>query len=72
MNLAREQDLSCWDARANTGFLRNIMMRVLTTGEIMLVVIFSAPEMDKIKAYLDAILRNFLKSPHYYIVSMKR
>jgi 23S rRNA (uracil1939-C5)-methyltransferase len=59
IELAREQDLSCWDARDNTGFLRNIMMRVLTTGEIMLVVIFSAPEMDKIKAYLDAILEKF-------------
>lgn len=72
VELAKEQDLSCWDARANTGFLRNIMMRVVTTGEVMLVVAFSAPEMDKIQAYLDALLKKFPAiTTLYYCVNQK-
>ncbi|MCB0662245.1 MAG: 23S rRNA (uracil(1939)-C(5))-methyltransferase RlmD [Saprospiraceae bacterium] len=59
VELAKEQDLSCWDARKNVGFLRNIMMRVLTTGDVMLLVAFSENDQEKIKAYLDAILAKF-------------
>jgi len=55
-DLAVEQGLSFYDVRKNQGFLRNMIVRTSTTGEVMLIVSFGANEKEKIDNYLNAIL----------------
>ncbi len=74
---ALENDYSFFDLREQHGFLRNIMIRTTSTGEVMLVVIFgpdAATDKDgqaKINALLDAIQARFpeIVSLHYIINS---
>ena len=57
--IALEQGLTFYDMRRHTGFLRNLMVRLTTTGELMLLVSFAQEGDEAIQAYLDAILKNF-------------
>ncbi len=57
--LALEQGLSFYDMRRHTGLLRNLMVRLTTTGELMLLVSFAQNDLDAIETYLDSILENF-------------
>jgi 23S rRNA (uracil1939-C5)-methyltransferase len=54
--IAKAQGLSFYDLVEQNGFMRHIMIRITTLGEIMLIVSFHSPEMDKITAFLDALL----------------
>lgn len=62
-NAAREialaQGLEFYDVRRHTGFLRNLMLRSTTAGELMLLVSFAADDPPAIKAFLDALLERF-------------
>lgn len=49
---AREQGLSFYDVRHHTGFLRNVQLRVCTTGESMANVIVGEPDEEKILALM--------------------
>jgi 23S rRNA (uracil1939-C5)-methyltransferase len=53
------QGLEFYDPRHHRGFLRNLMVRLTTTGELMLLVSFARNRPDEIKGYLDAILEQF-------------
>lgn len=59
-NTAREialaQDLEFYDVRRHTGFLRNLMVRLTTTGEVMLLLSFAQNKPEAIRTYLDALL----------------
>jgi 23S rRNA (uracil1939-C5)-methyltransferase len=55
--IALEQDLDFYNVRKHEGFLRNLMVRLTTTGEIMLLVSFARADMDAIQAFLDALLK---------------
>lgn len=57
--LAFEQGLEFYDLRRHTGFLRNLMVRLTTTGEIMLLVSVARNDKKAIARYLDAILEKF-------------
>lgn len=57
--IAFEQGLEFYDLRRHTGFLRNLMVRLTTTGELMLLVSFAQNRPDAIGRYLDAILEKF-------------
>jgi 23S rRNA (uracil1939-C5)-methyltransferase len=57
--LALEQGLPFYDMRRHTGFLRNLMVRYCTTGELMLLVSFARNDQPSITRYLDAILERF-------------
>jgi len=57
--IAFDQDLEFYDLRRHTGFLRNLMVRLTTTGELMLLVSFAQNRPDAIARYLDAILEKF-------------
>jgi len=46
-------DLSFYDVRHHTGFLRNVQLRVCTTGEVMVNVIVAAPDEEKINRMLQ-------------------
>ncbi len=60
-DIAAAQGLSYYDLRRHTGFLRNLMVRLTTTGEVMLLVSFAQPDEKAIKRYLDGILEKFPK-----------
>jgi len=57
--LALEQQLEYYDLRRHTGFLRNLLVRLTTTGELMLIVSFARPDMERISRFLDTIIEKF-------------
>lgn len=69
---ALEHGLSFFDLRNQDGFLRNIMIRTTTTGEVMLVVIFgpdAAAAPEERYALLTAVQERFpqITSLHYVV-----
>lgn len=54
-----DQGLEFYDPRHHKGFLRNLMVRLCTTGELMLLVSFAQNRPEAIAGYLDAILEKF-------------
>jgi 23S rRNA (uracil1939-C5)-methyltransferase len=58
-DIAFEQNLEFYDLRRHTGFLRNLMVRLTTTGEVMLLVSFAKNDQEVIRRYLDKILEQF-------------
>lgn len=57
--IALEQGLEFYDVRHHRGFLRNLMIRLTTTGEVMLLFSFARDDRKAIQAYLSAILERF-------------
>jgi 23S rRNA (uracil1939-C5)-methyltransferase len=57
--IALEQGLDFYDVRRHTGFLRNMMVRLCTTGEIMVLFSFAYDDREAIQAYLSALLERF-------------
>lgn len=57
--IANDQGLSFYNVRSRTGLMRQMVVRVTTTGEVMLILIFTQPEEEKIKRLLDSILTQF-------------
>ena len=55
-DIAAEQNLEYYDLRRHTGFLRNLMVRLTTTGEVLLLVSVAKNDQKAIKRYLDRIL----------------
>ena len=71
--LAAEQELSFYDAKAHTGFLRNMVIRVTSVGEIMLVFSFSENNKTAIEGLLDALILRFPKiTSLYYCINNKQ
>jgi len=57
--IALEQDLAFYDMRTHVGFLRNLMVRITSVGETMLLVSFAKNDKKAIIRYLDAVLEKF-------------
>lgn len=45
---ALERQWSFYDVRQHVGFMRNVMLRICTTGEVLVNVVVGEPDMDKI------------------------
>ena len=58
-NFGKENGYSFYDIRACQGFLRTLMIRIATTGEIMAVMVFCENDSEKIKTLLDAVRSEF-------------
>ncbi len=58
-NIAISQALSFYDARENKGFLRNMILRTSSIGEVMLIIAFHQDEPKMYRPFLDEILRTF-------------
>ena len=72
LRIARHQGLSFWDARDNQGFLRNLMVRVATTGQTMIVLSVGEDNPKKVSTFLDDLMREFPKLQSvYYCVNHK-
>ena len=67
--IAMEQNLAFFDARTNDGFLRQLMLRITTMGEIMLVLCVYRNEQKKLQGILDEIIQRIpsLTSVYYCI-----
>ncbi|MFZ4543916.1 MAG: 23S rRNA (uracil(1939)-C(5))-methyltransferase RlmD [Saprospiraceae bacterium] len=57
--LAIEQKLEFYDVRNHEGYLRNVMMRITTLGQILVVMVFKYEDKSRREAYLNGILRKF-------------
>lgn len=58
-----------YDLRNQFGFLRTLMIRIASTGEVMAVMVFGEEDMPRINALLDALKAEFpeITSLHYVI-----
>lgn len=57
--IAIEQGIEFYDSRNRVGFFRQMMIRLTTTGEIMLLLSFAALKKDLINPFLDQIIDQF-------------
>ena len=66
---ALAHNLECYDIRNHTGFLRNIVIRTSSTGELMLIVIVAQPDLDRLYPLLNHLAETFpqITSLHYVI-----
>ncbi len=70
--IALEQGLPFFDIRANRGFLRTLVVRISSLGQILLVFSFFREDPDRIQAYLDALLDRFPEiTSLYYCINPK-
>lgn len=54
-----EQKLSYYDMKTHTGFMRHVMIRTTSLGEIMVILSVKRDDSTRIKTLLDAILAEF-------------
>ena len=67
-----EQGLSFFDLREKKGFLRHIMIRITTLGQIMLIVSFFYEDEDKRIAFLDELAKRLpMVSALFYCINPK-
>lgn len=70
-NLAQQRGYSFYDIKNNEGLLRNLMIRIASTGEIMVIVIFGE-ESSLIQDIMTALMNEFPEiSSLGYIVNLK-
>jgi len=70
---ALEKGLSFYDARNNTGFLRNMILRSTTQGDLMLVMVYGSNEPDVILPMLFHLGQAFPQiTSSYYVVNGKK
>lgn len=68
-----EQGLSFYDVNAQKGFLRNILIRITTTGEIMVIVVVGSRDEENIKLLMDFLVAEFPSiTSLFYVVNTKR
>lgn len=68
----REHNLPFYDLKAQQGFLRTLMMRILTTGEVMVVVAVGEDRPEELKAMLDDLRGAFPEiTSLMYVVNTK-
>lgn len=70
--LAIEQELAFFDIKANEGFLRQVMIRITSIGDILLVMAFYENDEEKISKFLSAIGEKFPQiTSLYYCINPK-
>ena len=70
---AIKNNLAFFDLREQTGFLRNMIVRTTSTGEVMLIVVFAHEDVEARKALLDAVKEQFAEiTSLHYIINGKR
>lgn len=57
--IANEQGLSFYNVRTQKGMMRQMVVRVSSLGQVMLIVIFTQPEEKKIRRFLDTVIAHF-------------
>ncbi|MCR9286575.1 23S rRNA (uracil(1939)-C(5))-methyltransferase RlmD [Saprospiraceae bacterium] len=71
--IAKEQGLPFFDIKKNDGFMRHILIRNTTLGEVMLIVSFFRNDQKKIKAFFDVVLEKFPQlTSIFYCINSKQ
>lgn len=71
-NFACEHGLSFYDLRAQVGLLRTLMIRIASTGEIMVCVVFGENNPEQIQTVMEAIKERFPQiTSLLYVVNLK-
>lgn len=71
-DLAHQQGLSFYDARAHEGVMRTMMLRITSLGEVLLLLAFGEDEPEKIQHFLDAVVEQFPQvTSLYYCINTK-
>lgn len=76
-DFALNEDISFYDIGAEKGLLRNILIRVATTGEVMVIMSFFAPDLKAEQENITKVLE-FLKTEFpvitslYYVINNKK
>ena len=69
---AKQHNLTFFDLRAQTGLLRTMMIRIVSTGQVMVVLSFGEDNPEAIKAVLDDLRQNFPEiTSLMYVVNTK-
>ncbi|MCL1973975.1 MAG: 23S rRNA (uracil(1939)-C(5))-methyltransferase RlmD [Bacteroidetes bacterium] len=72
-SFAQEHDYSFFDLKTQTGFLRTLMIRTATTGQVMVVLAFSYEDIEKRTALLDYLMEQFPSiTSLMYVINEKR
>lgn len=58
-NYGKEHNLSFYDLKAQTGFLRTLMIRIASTAEVMAVMVFGEDRSADIEALMEAVVTEF-------------
>jgi 23S rRNA (uracil1939-C5)-methyltransferase len=70
---ADEHKLEYFDTKKNTGFLRNLLIRTTTTGEVMVILVVHYDDLQEIHRLLDYIYSGFPSiNSLMYVVNPKR
>ena len=70
---ARENRLTFYDARTWKGFLRNLIIRNSVTGDLMVILVFSTEEKDKIRKMMEHLIGKFPEiTSLYYVINGKK
>ncbi len=70
---AKEQDMSFYDVRNESGFLRNIIIRSSTTGDLMVILVFFYEDVQKRQILLNALQTQFPEiSSLMYVINSKK
>jgi 23S rRNA (uracil1939-C5)-methyltransferase len=56
---AIEKGLEFYDPKLHKGFLRNMILRTTTSGEVMLIMVFARSDREEIEAMMDHLLAKF-------------
>lgn len=68
----KDRGYTFYDLRAQCGFLRTLMVRIASTGEIMAVMVFGEDDKDKILSLLDAVRSEFPRiTSLLYVINRK-
>lgn len=72
-NYGIENDFSFYDIQAQKGLLRNVLLRITTTGDVMVIVSFFYDDQEKIKEMLDYISEKYPQiNSLFYVVNTKQ
>lgn len=68
----KRHGLSFYDLRGQTGFLRTLMIRIASTGEVMVVMVFGEDDKNAIESLLSAVKEEFPEiTSLMYVVNLK-
>jgi 23S rRNA (uracil1939-C5)-methyltransferase len=68
-----EHNLEFFDTRKQTGFLRNLLVRTTSTGEVMVIMVFHFDDKEAIREMMDHIDRSFPElTSLMFVINTKR
>lgn len=67
----KEHDLPFYDLRNNEGFIRTLIIRTTSTGELMVIVVVGEDRPEELKGLMNALKENFNITSLMYVVNQK-